>query len=171
MKIIKYTTFLILSIYVFTGCLDKRDKQTTLDIIDNNRHYYPIMQGEELNISFNIKNTGEVPFILEDIITSCGCITANKSGIDVIPPGKEGRLILQYDSNKNVGLSKHHITLYGNLRNMTSIDIAFDVHVVPDALYSKDYEELYQKEKGFGKDVKDLMDGKESDQGYYIENH
>ena len=47
----------------------------------------------------------------------------------------------------------------------------FDVHVVPDALYVKDYEEIFYKEEKKKKGaVKELVDGDETQQGYYTDS-
>lgn len=151
------------------GCKNMEDIKTTVAVEDNGRHYYPILTGQELEIVFPIKNTGMHPFMLTDIITSCGCITANTSSVKAIPAGAEGRLLLKYNSTKNIGYVKHYITLYGNLATADKIDITFDVHVVPNAMYTKDYEELYQEEKNKGGNVKDLVDGNENNKGYYMD--
>lgn len=165
----KYPGLLLFLVVVLCGCLNIKDKKTTLNIEDNNRHYYPILSGQTLDVAFTIKNTGAVPFVLSDMVISCGCITSNKSSIDAIPAGGEGRLILKYNTIKNVGYVKHYVTLYGNLLNKEKIDIWFDVNVVPDPLYTKDYEELHHEEmKNTGK-VKEMVDGKASNKGYYLD--
>ncbi len=51
--------YVILFLILITGisaCVDIKNKKTTLEIVDNNRHYYPILQGPELDIVFVIKN-------------------------------------------------------------------------------------------------------------------
>lgn len=144
-------------------------KKTSLEITDNERHYYPILQGQELDIVFSLKNTGENPFLLEDMILSCGCLSVKKSSIKTIPAGSEGRLILKYNSNKNIGNVKHYVTLYGNFKTTDKMELVFDVHVVPNALYTKDYEELFQEEKDKGGKVKDMVDGDENNKGYYMD--
>jgi len=157
---------ILLLVVAMTSC-HIRDKKTSLEITDNARHYYPVLQGQELDIVFPVKNTGKNPFILEDIITSCGCLIPQKSSIHSIPAGSEGRLILKYNSNKNVGYAKHYITLYGNFETTDKMEIVFDVHVVPNALYTKDYEELYQEEKDAK--IKSMVHGDENNKGYYMD--
>src|SRR5690554_8215239 len=88
---------------LFMGCADIRNQVTTLEIIDNNRHYYPILRGQELEVAFDIKNTGKHPFILSDLLISCGCVVSKKSSIKSIPPGSERTITLTYDSSKNIG--------------------------------------------------------------------
>lgn len=117
---------------------------------------------------FEIKNTGEHPLMLTDILISCGCITLKKSSVRTIPAGKTGRLMLKYDSSKNIGYVEHYVILYGNFTTSESREIVFDVNVVPDALYTKDYEELYQEKKDRQGRLKDLVEGDEHQKGYYM---
>ncbi|WP_026811677.1 DUF1573 domain-containing protein [Arenibacter latericius] len=157
---------LLITLFTILGC-EVKDKETTLKIIDNNRHYYPILQGQELNVVYVVKNTGNSPFILSDIITSCGCIAAKKSSIKTIPPGGEGRLLLTYNSNKNIGYVQHHIAIYGNLAHTDKIELVFDLNVVPDSHYSKDYEELFQLERD--KRLEHMVESRENNRTYYLD--
>lgn len=165
--------YIILILILATGisaCVDIKNKKTTLEIVDNNRHYYPILQGPELDIVFVIKNVGEVPFMLSDIFTSCGCLVPDKSAIEAIPPGKEGKLILKYNTTKNIGYVEHYVTLYGNLTTLDKAEIKFDVHVVPNSLNTRDYEELYLENKNREKDEDEDDVNNEGNKGYYIDS-
>lgn len=162
---------IVLTAHLFlTGCIDIKNKKTTIAIVDNDRHYYPIVQGQKLEMMFPIKNTGKYPLIVTDIFTSCGCLVLEKkSSVNTIPPGKEGRLLVTYNSNKNIGYVKHYVTLYGNFLGTDKQEVSFDVHVVPSALYTKDYEELYEEEKEKDGGLKNMVDGDENNKGYYLD--
>lgn len=45
-------------------------------------------------------------------------------------------------------------------------ELTFDVNVVPDADYTRDYEELFQEFNAKNGIVKEMVDGKESELGY-----
>ncbi len=167
MRTATYLFFITVVSFLLVGC-NIKDNKTTIEIVDNNRHYYPILVEQKLDIMFEVKNTGDAPFILDDIITSCGCIMVKKSSINQIPKGKTGRLMMQYDSRKNIGYVKHYITLYGNFTTTDKIEIMFDVNVVPNNLYTKDYEELYREKIEKEGGVKTFVDGDESRKGYYL---
>lgn len=169
MKFIKSFLLGFSLLFVFNACKNIEEEKTTLEIQENNRHYYPILMGQELQIQYVIKNTGEYPFILSDLITSCGCIMLDKSTIKTIPPGKEGNLLLTYNSAKNIGYVQHFITLYGNFATVRKMEAVFDVHVVPQADYTRDYEEMFEEEKGKKGFIEDLVDGNENNKGYYLE--
>ena len=147
-----------------TGCLNPMEKKTTLEIVDNYRHYYPILRGQEIEMAFTVKNVGKNPFVLTDAYTSCGCLIVEKTSVHSIPPGRERNVILKYNSAKNIGYVKQYVTLFGNLSGADNIEIVFDVHVVPNSLYTKDYEELYLDDGGR---FNQLVDG--SHKGYYMD--
>lgn len=151
------------------GCKDIKTNTTTLEIIDNNRHYYPILRGQQLDIIFDIKNTGEHPFIMTDLLISCGCLVSKKSSINTIPPGAERRLILTYDSAKNIGLVEHIIDIYGNFQNGEKMELVFDTHVVPEAAYTRDYEEIYLERREKEGNFKGMTEGEENTKGYYMD--
>jgi hypothetical protein len=164
--------FLICTMLIFVclnSCKDIIKGNTTLQIKDNNRHYYPVILGQELNMVFQITNTGKNPFVLKDIMTSCGCVTLKKSSINNIPPGEERLLLIKYNSEKNIGLVNHFITLYGNFATTDRMEITFDVHVVPPSSENKDYEEIYQDEKDKNGGVEDMVDGGKNNKGYYLD--
>ncbi|TDG36604.1 DUF1573 domain-containing protein [Pedobacter changchengzhani] len=167
----RYILVFLFVLPMLNACVDLRKEKTTVEVIDNNRHYYPIQMGQKLEILFHVKNTGKHPLIISDIITSCGCLVLSKSNINNIPSGDEAVLSLTYNSAKNVGYVKHYITLYGNFLTDVKQELIFDVNVVPDALYTKDYEELYKEEKEKYGDVKSLVDGNANNQGYYMGDH
>ncbi|WP_221412349.1 DUF1573 domain-containing protein [Dysgonomonas sp. 520] len=136
-----------------------------MSITDPDRHYYPILRGQALDIQYVIENTGEHPLFITDIHTSCGCVLVDESSLKVLPAGGKGFIKLQYESDKNIGYVKHYVTVYANLESGPSMEVTFDLHVVPNALYTRDYEELY-KEKS---EEESLVDGDENNLRYYID--
>lgn len=167
----KYTRLILFtcSLLVLTGCMNVLDKKTSVEVEDNDRHYYPILAGQKKDIAFRLKNNGENPLMITDIITSCGCLKINADEKTFsIPVGKERILTLRYNSAKNVGYVKHYITLYGNFKKGPVKEIMFDINVVPQALYTQDYEELHQLDMEREGGVKRLVDGDESEKGYYM---
>lgn len=63
---------------------------------------------------------------------------------------------------------KHYVTLYGNFKDAEYKEIVFDINVVPGAMYTKDYEELYTEELEENKSVELMMDGRQNGKGYYM---
>lgn len=152
------------------SCMNIADKKTSIEIDDNDRHYYPILAGQIKDVSFNIKNTGKNPLLITDVITSCGCLDVDgEKSVITIPPGKERLITFSYNSAKNVGYVKHYITLYGNFEKDLFKELVFDINVVPNAMYTKDYEELYAEEVKKSGSIKEFVDGDANNKGYYMD--
>lgn len=158
---------LLLVLFTISACGIK-DKTTTLGITDSDRHYYPILQGQELDIVYQIENTGRHPLFITDIQTSCGCMLVDETSFRVLPAGGKGFIRIKYDSTKNIGYVKHYVTIYANLESSTSYEATFDLNIIPDALYSKDYEELHNEYKA--RTGKKDTEADEENLGYYVDN-
>ena len=117
-----------------------RVESTTVEIEDPIRHYYPIVEGEELWIDYEIRNTGKNALVISEIQTPCGCI-AHDDTKRIISPGNSERLVFRYDSSKNRGLVRHQIRLYGNFETQSVALLEFDVQVIPPSDNGSDYEE------------------------------
>jgi len=142
-KIIIPVFFILLSV---SGCKtdDAATELTTIDIEDPVRHYSPVVQGEEQDINIRILNTGENLLRISKVYPSCGCTIA-KFPETAIAPGKAGIIELKYNSNKNIGYVGVYTTIVTNTKEKSNT-VFFDLNVVPDADYIKDYEELYFEE-------------------------
>lgn len=169
MRAIIFIFSIIWTLLLSSGCQNFTEATTTIEIVDNDRHYYPILRGQELDIVFTIKNTGNQPFILKDMLITCGCISPGRSSINQIPAGKEGKLILKYDSAKNLGYVKHHIDLYGNFKEREMATVTFDVNVVPESDYTRDYEEIVKERKEKNMNLEGMVDREENNKGYYMD--
>lgn len=161
-------SFFVLILLIMVGC--KRELEiTTLEIEDPVRTYYPILQGEKQNIVVKIQNTGEHPLKIENVLPSCGCTIATfpKSAIR---PGEFGLLQLEYNSNKNIGDVRIYTTIVANTKERYHT-FMFKINVVPNALYTPDYEELYSLEKKSEKGViQEMVEGKTNQKGYIIDS-
>lgn len=77
-----------------------------------------IFEGEIVSKSFKIKNVGDKPLIIKDIITSCGCTTP-KYELDPILPGKEREIEIQFNSSGRSGKQYKVITIFANTQEGT----------------------------------------------------
>lgn len=168
-KSIFYILALMLLPFCFASC-KKEVRPTSMTIQDSVRHYYPIKQGQQLDIMFSITNTGAAPLIISDMQPSCGCILLDKSSHIIIPEKGIRQFKATYNSIKNVGEVVHRIRIYGNMIPNGRAELRFDVNVVPDADYTRDYEELFQEFNAKNGIIKEMVDGKESELGYYVGN-
>ncbi len=152
---------------LFTGC-KKRVHPVALQVADSIRHYYPIVAGEKLDISYRVYNRGDDPFLIEDIQPSCGCIVGDTNA-KIIPPNDSVTLVFTFDSSKNVGYVRHCIRVFGNVLPKGMATLVFDVNVVPPSDRDPDYEEIYQEKKERRANIEGLVDGTSSQKGYYVD--
>ena len=153
---------------VLVSC-STRVQYTTVEIKDPIRHYYPILQGQDLTVTVRVNNTGKVPLVVKDVQPSCGCIILESDHEFVVPPERSMSVTLHYDSRKNVGKVEHAIRFWGNISPGGMAEMRFDVNVVPDANYHHDYEELYDKNESARK-LKELTKGQSDTRvGYYVD--
>ena len=159
---------LLIALVALVGC-SRKVQYTTVEIKDPVRHYYPILQGQELSVMIRLQNKGKVPLVIKDIQPSCGCIILESDHEMVVPPERSMMVTLRYDSRKNVGKVEHSVRFWGNISPEGWTEMRFDVNVVPDASYHHDYEELFDKSESANK-LKDFVEGMgEHGMGYYTD--
>ena len=149
---------------------EKRVLPTALSVADSVRHYYPIVAGEKLHFSYILRNIGDSPLLLDDIQPSCGCIVG-KLNANVIPPHDSLIVSFTFDSSKNVGYVKHAIRLYCNILPRGMATLVFDVNVVPPSDNDLDYEEVFKQQKDAEGGMEELVNGKPSEKGYYVDEN
>lgn len=154
----------------FNACKQKNLKHAEVVIEDIDRHYYPVIQGEVLPIDYEIENVSDVPLVIQEIQTSCGCLVPFDDLPIMVLPGKKNTIRLGYNSIKNTGFVEHQVYLYGNFADSTYRLLTFDTNVVPPADYTRDYEVLFHEQVEQGKlKIEDLVDGTSANKGYYTD--
>lgn len=148
---------------------DRELKPVEVEITDPKRHYYPVIQGELLGITYDIENVSNDPLFIKEIQTTCGCVTPQDQLPIVILPKQIGKIHLKYNSTKNTGHVEHFAWLYGNFADSIYRELQFDTNVVPPRDYTRDYEYLVHQVETRNPDMKDLVDGKSTDKGYYTD--
>lgn len=156
----------------FSACKPKNLKEAEVAIQDVDRHYYPVIQGEILPINYEIENVSDIPLVIQEIQTSCGCLVPFDDLPIMVLPNKKNTVRLGYNSIKNTGFVEHQVYLYGNFKDSTYRLLTFDTNVVPPADYTRDYEVLWheQNDQGGPTKVEDLVDGTSVTKGYYTDD-
>ena len=78
---------------------------------NHNYHFRIILHSEYF--SFEFKNEGKTPALIQGVQTSCGCTTANKPE-EPVKPGKKSVISVKYDT-KRVGNFTKTITVTSNV--------------------------------------------------------
>lgn len=174
MRNVKYLFIVVIILFCINISLKRCSKTvepTCVFVQDSIRHYYPMIQGQELILKYRIANIGESPFVITDILPSCGCISIDDENNNIILPQKEQTFSFKFSSDKFVGYVEHQIYLYGNVDNKDSVVVLyFDTHVVPPTTSSIDYEENYYEKEKIDNMVKGFTNGDNNTKGYYINN-
>ena len=160
-------TALTLSVCSFMVSCEKKVEPTTVEVVDRIRHYYPVVQGEKVNLDYELTNTGKKPLVIKDIQPSCGCIVEGETE-KMILPGKSVKLKFIYNSIKNIGYVQHVVRIFGNIQPKGVLELIFDVNIVPNSDYTRDYEENYARELE-KEGIKNSVDGNTSERGYYVD--
>ena len=96
---------------------DSKDKQvmTTVSLEATALSMSDFAWQEERQGTFRLKNTGEKPLVIQDIVTSCGCLTVDYSQEPVMP-GKEAVLRMTYKAD-SPGYFNKVVTVYCNVED------------------------------------------------------
>jgi hypothetical protein len=127
-----------------TSC-HKKLQPTAIQIEDSIRHYPATILGDDLIMVYTIKNIGHDMLVITDIQPAVPTIEVDKKNVNMIPPGEEARLKFTFHSDKNIGLARHIIRIFGNILPAGEAQIIFDTHVVRPSNDLSDYEEYYQE--------------------------
>lgn len=140
---------------------------TTIMIKDPVRHYFPIVQGDQLSITCEVTNTGTEALAITDIQPSNCAIHMDTQMPGIIPVGKSEILHFTFNSDKNIGLAHHVIRFFGNIKGDGLDSLAFDVHIVRPTLDGSDYEEIFYHKKQDEIDL--LVDGEKGQKSYWVD--
>ena len=163
-----YILIILFSITFLSGCKQEMGP-TTVKVEDSIRHYFPVIAGGYVHMSYKIKNTGHSPLIINDVQPSCGCIVNQDSVQMVIFPGDSTLFHFIYNSTNNLGYVKHTIRIYGNIAPHGEVNLIFDINVIPAENDSHDFEQIYGR--GIDEATKNRKDDDENiygDKNYWV---
>jgi hypothetical protein len=168
MKSLYYILILLINISLFSGCKNEMGP-TVVKVEDSVRHYFPIIAGGYVRLSYKVKNVGQNPFIINDIQPSCGCIMNLDSTQMVIFPGDSCIFHFIYNSTNNLGFVRHTIRIYGNVIPNGEIDLSFDINVIPSENDSHDFEQIYGRSlEEATKSIRDNTDQVNEEKDYWV---
>lgn len=143
-SIIGTAVVLMVGMMLLTSC-HKKLEPTAIEIEDSIRHYPATILGDDLEMVYVVRNIGNEMLMINDIQPAVPTIEVDKANVNMIPPGEEALLKFIYHSDKNIGLARHIIRLFGNIYPSGVAEIIFDTHVVRPSIDLSDYEEYYHE--------------------------
>lgn len=105
-KLVAFAIFIFASFTVQAQEIAKIEFKS--EVID----YGEIEKGSDGVRVFEFTNTGNIPLVITEVTSSCGCTIPEKPK-DPILPGKTGEIKVKYDTNR-VGPIRKTITVYSN---------------------------------------------------------
>lgn len=94
---------------------EEKAMRTTSEWSTNEVDFGDIKEGEKVSHQFLVTNTGEVPLIIRDARSSCGC-TVPAIPSYPIPPQQSAMISVEFDSKNKHGLVKQSVIIYDNSR-------------------------------------------------------
>jgi uncharacterized protein DUF1573 len=105
------------------------DALTSIEWIEPKKDLGTINEGQKLQISFHLKNTGTAPLVLQSVVPGCGCTVADYPK-EPIAPGKEADITASFDSKGREGQQHKEITVTANTKETSQHTLSFNVMVV-----------------------------------------
>lgn len=103
------------------GDLGLRDSVPPVIQFEKTRHDFgTITQGEKITYFFKFKNTGGSDLIISNVSAGCGCTVADYPK-NPIPPGKEGKIAIQFNSKGKTGMQTQTATVFTNTNPPTTV--------------------------------------------------
>lgn len=162
-SIIGTAVVLMVSMMLLTSC-HKKLEPTAIEIEDSIRHYPATVLGDDIEMVYVVRNIGNEMLMISDIQPAVPTIEVDKANVDMIPPGEEALLKFVYHSDKNIGLARHIIRLFGNIYPSGVAEIIFDTHVVRPSIDLSDYEEYYHEK--LKNDAESILDERKGAKEY-----
>lgn len=162
-SIIGTAVVLMVSMMVLTSC-HKKLEPTAIEIEDSIRHYPATVLGDNIEMVYVVRNIGNEMLMISDIQPAVPTIEVDKANVDMIPPGEEALLKFVYHSDKNIGLARHIIRLFGNIYPSGVAEIIFDTHVIRPSIDLSDYEEYYHEK--LKNDAESILDERKGAKEY-----
>lgn len=73
-----------------------------------------IAEGEFVKHTFQFENTGDAPLVLTNVSSTCGCTVMKNWPKEPIPPGSEGEIVVEFNSENRQGVQNKTITVVAN---------------------------------------------------------
>lgn len=100
------------AIFLFVGFAVQAQETAKMEFNSEVIDYGEIEKGSDGVRTFEFTNTGNVPLVISNVSSSCGC-TVPKKPEEPVLPGKTGEIQVKYDTNR-VGPIRKTITVYSN---------------------------------------------------------
>lgn len=102
---------------------------TAISWLDGDKDLGTVTEGQQVEVIFHFKNSGDKPLIIYSVQPACGCTVA-ESPKEPILPGKEGLIKGSFNSNGRVGTNNKSIYVKANTTGGMDHTLKFKVEVI-----------------------------------------
>lgn len=98
---------------------------TTIAWTDSLQNIGTITMGEQVEVKFRFKNTGNQPLVITNVVAGCGCTVPSYTK-EPVAPGGEGVVTGAFDSNKShPGTLRKNIMVTANTTPRQQFELVF----------------------------------------------
>lgn len=106
---------------------------TSIEWLDSNYvHMGKIVDGQNLEVVFRFRNSGNKPLLISQVSAGCGC-TVPETPKEPFAPGQEGQIKAVFNSTGRVGNNRKEVFVFANT-NPASNMLIFEVDVLKNLL-------------------------------------
>ena len=133
--IIRFIVLCLCCIGLAGGCRQKAttsssglERTTRIKFQEKHYNFGDLTEGEIVSHTFIYTNTGKENLVIKAIETGCGCTTVEYDK-KPIPPGKEGKIEIAFNSSGRYGKQYKEISIFANLpAGKTTLTVTADVN-------------------------------------------
>lgn len=107
-----------IAVFIFAGFAVQAQDAAKIEFKSDVIDYGEIEKGSDGIRVFEFTNTGNIPLVITDVTSSCGCTIPEKPEAP-IPAGETGQITVKYDTNR-VGPIRKSIMVYSNAESPTT---------------------------------------------------
>ena len=109
-KIALFFTFFILA---FANQVQAQESVPVISFKENSIDFGDIVQGQKVEHTFVLTNTGKQPLIISNVAATCGC-TVPSWPKEPVAPGKSAEIKVSFNSTGKVGKQNSVVRIYSN---------------------------------------------------------
>ncbi|ULQ54450.1 DUF1573 domain-containing protein [Flavihumibacter fluvii] len=102
---------------------------TSITWLDGDQDYGKVDEGQQVEVAFRFRNSGDKPLIIYSVQPACGC-TAAEPPKEPILPGKEGVIKGSFNSSGRAGTNNKSIAVQANTTGGMEHNLHFKVEVI-----------------------------------------
>jgi len=129
MKLIFITGFLLVMIGEANSQTDKHTKGAIIAWVTSTHDFGDIIQGEKVEHTFKLTNTGDQPLIITNVEVTCGCTVPKGWPRDPIAPEESAEITISFNSAGKSGKQNKVVTIISNSKGVDN-HIIFSVNVI-----------------------------------------